>query len=136
MNRIIKCTHELKFASWNLLQTGIDKKQYHSFWFHWKELQSPPEPVRSKQYTEFEVFSSCSWANSTSGKPLRKYETKNVSYLWFAFRILRQCEWEILRFFNERAYSLRCLVSLNVQHECNAYFSKTRAWDRTLHRSK
>lgn len=103
---------------------------------HWKELQSPPEPVRSKQYTEFEVFSSCSWANSTSGKPLRKYETKNVSYFWFAFRILQQCEWEILRFFNERAYSLRCLVSLNVQHECNAYFSKTRAWDRTLHRSK
>lgn len=64
---------------------------------HWKELQSPPEPVRSKLYTQFEGFGSCSWANSTRGKPLRKYETKNVRYLWFAFRMLRQCEWEILR---------------------------------------
>ena len=85
LNRIIKCTHELKFASWNFLQTPT--KTISQFLVsQWREPQSPLEPVRPKQYTEFEVFGSCSRANSTRGKPLRKYETKKRKLYTICFQ--------------------------------------------------
>ena len=124
LNRIIKCTHELKFASWNLLQAGTEQTRSHFLVSHWK-LRASVAAGTSKVKTlstllNLSFFFHCSWANSTRGKPLRtQFETKNVSYLWFVFRILRPCEWEILHFFYECAFSQRCLVSLNVQHECD-----------------